>query len=265
MDERAFFEGVASYRLLAKKEVGQNFLVDAKTASFIVDALDIQPEEKILEIGCGAGSLTFFLAQSKGNVEAIDIDEAMLLKTGKDFQNRPNLEVKYGNAAKWDYAPYDKVIGNLPYYITSLLIERALLTGTNAKAMVFMVQKEAGDRLLAKVGTKDYGPLPILIALLSNAKKSFVVRRGCFAPAPHVDSVVLRFEMKPERDPDIEKAYKICNALFLQRRKTLLNNLKNMIHDGEKARRILSDLSLSENLRPEQVPPETYLALAKML
>jgi len=263
MDKQKFFQEVESYRLMAKHEVGQNFLVDYEIAERIVRELSIEEGERVIEIGCGAGSLTYFLAESKGQVDAIDIDESFVTKLQQDFKDTVN--VIYGNGAKWDYGPYDKVIGNLPYYITSLLIERALLTGTNAKAMVFMVQKEAGDRLLAKVGTKDYGPLPILIALLSNAKKSFVVRRGCFAPAPHVDSVVLRFEMKPERDPDIEKAYKICNALFLQRRKTLLNNLKNMIHDGEKARRILSDLSLSENLRPEQVPPETYLALAKML
>lgn len=263
MDRQRFFEGVESYRLLAKHEVGQNFLIDSDATERIVKELDIQNGERVCEIGCGAGSLTFFLAQSEGNVDAIDIDEGFVAKLQNEFGT--DVNVLYGNGAKWDYAPYDRIIGNLPYYITSLLIERTLLTSAKAKSMVFMVQKEAGERLLAGVGTKDYGPLPILIALLSNAKKCFVVKRSSFAPAPHVDSVVLRFDMKPERDPLIEKTYKICSSLFLQRRKTLFNNLKNLTHDAEKARRILADVSLLENWRPEQVPPEGYLAIAKML
>ena len=263
MDRERFFEGVESYRLLAKHEVGQNFLIDSDAAERIVNELNIQGGERVCEIGCGAGSLTYFLAQSEGAVDAIDIDEGFVAKLQNEFG--ADVNVLYGNGAKWDYSPYDRIIGNLPYYITSLLIERALLTGLKAKSMVFMVQKEAGERLLAGVGTKDYGPLPILIALLSKAKKCFVVKRSSFAPAPHVDSVVLRFEMKPERDPIIEKAYKICSSLFLQRRKTLFNNLKNLTHDAEKARKILAAVSLSESLRPEQVPPEGYLAIAKML
>lgn len=263
MDKRRFFEGVESYRLLAKHEVGQNFLIDSEVAERIVSLLDIKPGEKVIEIGSGAGSLTYFLAESEGEVTAIDIDEALIAKLEPELGDKVN--VTYGNGAKWDYAPYDKIIGNLPYYITSLLIERALLTGTQAKRMVFMVQKEAGERLLAPVGTKDYAPLPILIALLCNAKRAFTVRRCSFAPAPHVDSCVLLFEMKEKRDEDALKAYKLCQSLFLQRRKTLLNNLKNYLHNGEKAKALLLKLGLSETVRPEQISPETYLALAKSL
>lgn len=263
MDKKQYFEGIESYRLLAKHEVGQNFLVDAEAAERIVGLLDIKKGERVLEIGSGAGSLTYFLSQSEGEVETIDIDEALVLKLQQDFDDR--VKVLYGNGAKWDYSPYDKIIGNLPYYITSLLIERALLLGEKAKKMVFMVQKEAGERLLAGVGTKDYAPLPILIALLYEAKKAFTVRRSSFAPAPHVDSVVLSFTAKPIRDEDAIKTYKLCQSLFLQRRKTLFNNLKNYLHDGEKARQTLLSLNLAENLRPEQVTPEQYLALARSI
>ena len=263
MDKKQYFEGIESYRLLAKHEVGQNFLIDAEAAERIVGLLDVKQGERVLEIGSGAGSLTYFLSQSEGEVETIDIDEALVLKLQQDFGGRVN--VLYGNGAKWDYSPYDKIIGNLPYYITSLLIERALLLGEKAKKMVFMVQKEAGERLLAEVGTKDYAPLPILIALLYEAKKAFTVRRSSFAPAPHVDSLVLSFTAKPIRDEDAIKTYKLCQSLFLQRRKTLFNNLKNYLHDGEKARQILLSMNLAENLRPEQVTPEQYLALAKCI
>jgi len=263
MDRERFFEGVRSYKMLAKHEVGQNFLVDSDVAKRIVDALGIKPGERVVEIGSGAGSLTFFLAESEGQVDAIDIDEALLAKVQGELGDAVN--VTYGNGVKWDYSPYDRIIGNLPYYITTLLVERALLSGVNAKTMVFMVQKEAGERLLASPGTKDYGPLPILISLLCDAKRAFAVHRNCFVPAPHVDSAVLTFAMRENRDADIAKAYKLSQALFLQRRKTLFNNLKNHTHDAGKARAMLSGLGLSDTARPEEVAPEKYLALAKLL
>ena len=261
MDKYRYFEQINTYKLLAKHEVGQNFLVDYEAAERIVKLLDIQDGERVLEIGSGAGSLTYFLAETPGNIETIDIDEGLVSKLENDFQDR--VKVQYGNGAKWDYAPYDKIIGNLPYYITSLLIERCLLLGVNVKSMAFMVQKEAGERLLANTGTKDYGPLPILISLLCDAKRAFNVKRTSFAPMPHVDSSVLLFTMKPNRDPDIEKTYKLCNSLFLQRRKTLFNNLKNYLQNADKAHQILAKLGLNEMLRPEQVTPEQFLLITK--
>ena len=259
MDERRYFETIASYKLLAKHEVGQNFLIDTDAAKRIVDEADIQTGEKVLEIGSGAGSLTFFLAQTAGRIEAIDIDEGLIAKLQEDFGEQ--VDVHYGNAAKYEYAPYDKIVGNLPYYITSSLIERALLLGVNAKKMVFMVQKEAGERLLSPVGEKDYGSLPVLLQWLSKPKRAFSVKRDCFAPAPHVDSVVLSFAMKERPDVDIKKAYRFVESLFLQRRKKLLNNLKNLIHDGDKAKNLILDAGLSEDVRPEQVSPEAFLEL----
>lgn len=263
MDERRYFENIASYKLLAKHEVGQNFLVDTNIARRIVAEADIHKGEKVLEIGSGAGSLTFFLAQSDGDIEAIDIDEGLIAKLQGDFEGAVN--VHYGNAAKFDYAPYDKIVGNLPYYITSSLIERSLLLGINAKRMVFMVQKEAGDRILSTLGGKDYGPLPILLRWLCEPKKAFVAKRDCFVPAPHVDSVVLSFSLKPRPDVDIQKAYRFVESMFLQRRKKLLNNLKNYLHDGEKAVNAIKKAGLGEDVRPEQVSPEGYLALYRLL
>ena len=263
MDKYRYFEGIEEYRLLAKHEVGQNFLIDVEISQRIVDLLEVQAGEKVLEIGSGAGSLTFFLKETQGQIEAIDIDEALIGKLQSDFGG--SVDVHYGNAAKWDYSSYDKIIGNLPYYITSLIIEKALLHGEKAKKMVFMIQKEAADRLLAEVGSKDYGPLPILIALSCSAKRAFSVKRSCFAPAPHVDSTVLTFQMNPNRSKDLHDVYRLCSSLFLQRRKTLLNNLKNYLHDGEKAKGFLEELGLSLTVRPEQVSPEQYLRLCELV
>lgn len=259
MDAKKYFEGVETYRLLAKHEVGQNFLIDPEAAARIVDLLEIQEGERVLEIGSGAGSLTYFLSLSSGEVEAIDIDEGLISKLQGDFGSRVN--VHYGNGAKWDYAPYDKIVGNLPYYITSLLIERALLRGEKAKRMAFMVQKEAAERMLAPVGSKEYGPLPVLISLCAEAKKAFNVSRNSFAPAPHVDSCVLLFCMKSRDLEQMNKVYRLCTSLFLQRRKTIYNNLKNYLHDGEKAKTVLASLHLGETLRPENLTPEDYFRL----
>ena len=266
MNDEQFFEGVASFKLLAKKEVGQNFLVDAAACKRIVDALDVQSGEKVLEIGCGAGSLTYFLKDVATDADIIDIDEAMLAKVQNDFKDYPNLHIQYGNAAKFEYGVYDKIIGNLPYYITSLIIEKALLGGENAKKMVFMVQKEAADRLLAKPKTKDYGPLPILLSLCYVSKRLFNVGRSSFVPAPHVESTVI--EIKRNEAVSLEdgaKVFRVCNALFLLRRKTILNNLKNLVHDGVKASTILASQGIPENARPEELTPSQYLNLTKAL
>ncbi len=259
MDRERYFKGIEEYRLLAKHEVGQNFLIDSDAAERIVSLLEMEEGEKVLEIGSGAGSLTYFLLEGKGETEAIDIDEALIEKLRQDFGDKAN--VHYGNAVKWDYAPYDKIVGNLPYYITSLIIEKALLGAAKSKKMVFMVQKEAAERLLSLVGTKDYGPLPILIALSCHAKRAFSVKRSSFAPTPHVESSVMVFDMDETRSKNLAEIYRFCSSLFLQRRKTLLNNLKNYLHDGEKAKAAIESLGLPDGVRPEQVKPEQYVAL----
>lgn len=262
MNEDKFFEGVASLKLLAKKEVGQNFLIDPRAAESIVNALDIQEGERVLEIGCGAGSLTYFLSRYSNEIDAIDIDEAMLLKTGKDFEKMENLHVIYGNAAKWDYSSYDKIVGNLPYYITSLLVERALMEGKKAKRMVFMVQKEAAARLLSHPGSKDYGPLPIYLSLVANSKKLFNVGRNSFTPIPHVDSSVLRFDVIPEsHNEETKEAYKFSQSMFLQRRKTIFNNLKSYLRDDTKSKEVLASCGIEPTRRPDAIPPLEYLSL----
>ena len=196
MNKEEYFERIKQFSSLAKKEIGQNFLIDAGVCERIANEVGIEEGEKVLEIGSGAGSLTYSLSKTPGLIETIDIDEAMLTKVGQDFEGGGNVKVLNGNAMRWDYSCYDKIVGNLPYYITSGIVERVLLSAAKAKRCVFMVQKEAAERLLAKPGTKDYGPLPILIALSGKASYCFKVARSSFAPAPHVDSAVLKIDTR---------------------------------------------------------------------
>lgn len=260
MSEREYFDGVKSYAMLAKKEVGQNFLINPSVAQRIVDSLAVQKGEKVLEIGFGAGSLTYFLDKTEGDIEGIDIDEAMIAKLQNDFANHANLFLHLGNAMRFDYSSYDKVVGNLPYYITSGILENVLLGAKKAKRAVFMIQKEAADRIFAKPNTKDYGPLSILFALSGRSERILSVPRNDFAPIPHVDSVVFAFDFADNR-VDLKGVYQILNKLFLNRRKTILNNFKNLLKNGETAKEMLEKHGISITKRPEEILPEQYLAL----
>ncbi|MBO4541108.1 MAG: ribosomal RNA small subunit methyltransferase A [Bacilli bacterium] len=264
MNEETYFEGVKSYKLLAKKEVGQNFLVDPSIAKRIVSLLEATEGEKILEIGCGAGSLTYFLSEGPAKSEAIDIDEGLLLKLNKDFEGNSYLNIHQGNAMKFDYSPYDKIIGNLPYYITTGIIENALLGAKEATRMVFMVQKEAADRLLAKPRSKDYSALGVYLQYVAKARKAFSVPRTAFLPMPNVDSTVLCFEIDPEKhNQEAEGMYRLAEKLFLNRRKTVYNNLRSLLKDEEKAKKALETAGISPTARPEELVAKDYFALLK--
>ena len=266
MDKQTYFEKIAEYKLLAKHEVGQNFLVDPSVCERIVSLCEIEPHEKVLEIGAGAGSLSYFLNESEGDCDLIDIDEGLLAKLEEDFKGSPIVKPVYGNAVKWDYEPYAKIVGNLPYYITSLIMEKVFLGGENCKKAVFMVQKEAAERILAPVGSKEYSPLNVLWRLLYDGKKAFNVGRSSFVPAPHIDSSVIVFTRKEGVSiKEASAVFSFAGSLFLQRRKTVLNNLKAYLHDEEKAKAALSSCHIDAMERPEKITPEQYLCLFRKI
>ncbi len=262
MKEEEYFSHIQEYGMLAKKEVGQNFLINLDACKRIVGALEPQEDEKILEIGVGAGSLTYFLSLLPNKVEGIDIDEAMVTKLTNDFSDKENVDVHMGNAMRYDYKGYQRIIGNLPYYVTSGILEKVLLGASDCKKAVFMVQQEAANRFLSKPGSKDYGPLPILLTLSGKAKKLFNVGRNSFVPIPNVDSSVFQIEFDENRG-DLSFLYYLCNQLFLNRRKTIFNNLKNVTKNAEFAQELLQNAGISPTLRPEQIDPSTYLLLSK--
>jgi 16S rRNA (adenine1518-N6/adenine1519-N6)-dimethyltransferase len=262
MTEEKYFENIRSFKFLAKKEIGQNFLGDPEAAKRIVSLLEAKEGEKVLEIGSGAGSLSYFLSLGPAKADLIDIDEAMLQKLKEDFEGNPYLNIQFGNAMRYDYSSYDKIVGNLPYYITSGIIENVLLGASKATRYVFMVQKEFTARIFSKPGTKDYGPLTVLMNIRGTAKREFHVPRSAFAPAPHVDSVVFSVEFEKGQDLSrIYEIYRFVNSLFLNRRKTILNNLKSMVRDGEKAKAILKEADILPSARPEELTPEDYCSL----
>lgn len=266
IDQEEYFKNIATYKILAKHEVGQNFLIDEDVSQKIVDSLDIKDGEHVLEIGSGAGSLSYFLAKTNGDIEMIDIDEGLVTKLQNDFKDAKNVHPLLGNAMRYDMSKFQKILGNLPYYITSGILERVLLNAKNVTKAVFMVQKEALARLSASKGSKDYGPLPILIQYRAKMNRLFNVSRASFVPAPHIDSSVFSLEFYEDKDLETtKKLYSLLNGVFLHRRKTILNNLASFLKDSSKAKEILSKSNVSEQLRPEDISLEQYLIILSYL
>ena len=262
MNEERYFEKIAEYKLLAKHEVGQNFLIDKNTAKKIVDLLDINKDDNVLEIGSGAGSLSFYLSFCDCQTTLIDIDEALITKLKNDFEGKNNMNVVQANALKYDLTLFTKIAGNLPYYITSSLLEHILLNGSNCEKASIMVQKEVFARLVSAPKQDGYGPLPILIEYRTKIKKEFVVPRSFFAPTPHVDSLVFTLSFKNDSSPAIaKKLYNLTSALFLHRRKTILNNLSSYLKDEIKAKDILLKANVEPRKRPEEIDLNGYLSI----
>lgn len=250
MNESSYFEKIKEYKLLAKKEVGQNFLIDNKICKEIVSLLDIKDDDVVLEIGPGAGSLSFYLSEFKAPCDLIDIDQGLIAKLQNDFSEKENIHPIVANALKADFSKYTKIISNLPYYITTSLIEKALLEATEAKKCVFMVQKEVIERLSASLGEEAWGPLALLVQSFGVFKKEFLVPRTAFVPAPHIDSCVFSITANGKRPS--KDWYAFVSKMFMHRRKTTLNNLSKLI-GSEKARLVLEKSNIQSNKRPEEL------------
>lgn len=262
MNKELYFENIKTFKFLANKSLGQNFLVNPDLAEKIVSTLNIKEDDSVLEIGAGLGSLSFFLANTKANIDLIDIDERMLTHLNETFKDNNNIVVRRQNILKEDLSKYTKIIGNLPYYITSGIIEHILLNATNAQKIVLMTQKEVYPKLL-----KDFkSPLSLLLNHVSDISSPLGVSRNNFVPVPHVDSVV--FSLTPNaniKNENNKELYKLMQTIFLHRRKTILNCLQNVTKDKVEAEQILTKLGVSALLRPEQLPIDFYISLLKEL
>ncbi len=220
-----------------KKSLGQNFLVDRNVLARIVQAVNVKDGDRILEVGPGHGALTNLLAEKSCQVIAVEIDSYLVEKLRSIFGCNPAVTIVHQDILRTDLnyllskngTGLWKVAANLPYNISSQVLFLFLQNIRLFDRLVLMLQKEVGERLLAKPGSKEYGILTVLLQLHFKIRREFLVRPGAFYPVPKVDSLVLSFETlsAPLFDVGDEDFFRrVVKASFGQRRKTLINCLK---------------------------------------
>ena len=256
-----------------KKKFGQNFIIDVNVINSIVDKSEIDKETLVIEIGPGAGSLTYGLATKAKNVLCYEIDTTLKDILNSNLSDFSNVDVIYEDFLKVDVNnelkkyDYDKlyVVANLPYYITTPIILKLIEDKIPVDKIVVMVQKEVGDRFKAKPGTKDYGSLSIFLKYYFEVNKILDVSRNVFMPKPNVDSIVVEFK-KVNSKIDVkneELFFKIVKESFTQKRKTLRNNLKG--YDLEKINEVLAKHGYDLSVRAEQLTIEVFADIANSL
>ena len=256
-----FFKLEASH---AKKELGQNFLINEDIIINICNALEIEENDTVLEIGPGLGSLTDELVKKTHNLTLVEYDSKFYNFLCKCHEDK-GINIVKSNILHFKDFSMNKVIGNLPYYITSDILEFIALNYKNLDKGVFMIQLEALKRISAKNG-KDYNALNLLLMYKYEIKELFKVKKNNFFPEPNVDSVV--FSITPKENMNFNfgnSLYKVSKILFKNRRKTIQNNLKTIIKDKETMEKVLKEASLESTLRPEDLNLENYIKLTEVL
>ncbi|MDI6827280.1 MAG: 16S rRNA (adenine(1518)-N(6)/adenine(1519)-N(6))-dimethyltransferase RsmA [Armatimonadota bacterium] len=265
------------YSFHIKKRFGQNFLVDWNILNKILDAADVREGDNILEIGAGAGAVTLGMAERGARVVAVEIDQALLNILSEVLADRPNVQVVHADILGLNLPQFlnnyfglakVKVVGNLPYYITSPIITELLLARSQIEVIVLMVQKEVADRLRASPGTKDYGSMSIFVQFYSEIEVVAYASKNVFFPPPDVSSALVRLipRAKPPVDvPNDELFFAVVHCAFGQRRKTLLNSLSDCQALGfskSQIAQVSHETGIDFSRRPETLSLEEFARIA---
>ena len=273
-------EILQKYQFVFQKRFGQNFLIDPHVLEKIMAAAQIGPEDCVLEIGPGIGTMTQYLAERAARVVAVEIDEGLipiLQETLKDYGNVTliradilkvdikELAQEYGGGRPF------KVGANLPYYITTPIVMGLLEGDAPVESITVMVQKEVADRMQAGPGSKDYGALSLAVQYYADPYIAANVPPNCFIPRPNVGSAVIRLTrhaVPPVHVEDPALLFRIIRASFNQRRKTLVNSLNNsqeLACTKEEAAQALEYLGLGPSVRGEALTLEEFAGIANYL
>ena len=261
------------FGLHMSKRLGQNFLIDAGIVQGIVDAADIQPGDKVLEIGPGIGTLTQALCEAKADVTCVELDKRLPEILSHTLEAYDNVRIIQGDILKVNIAeimssgPF-KVVANLPYYITTPIIMALLEKHLPITDIVVMVQKEVAQRMATIPGSKTYGALSVAVQYYTIPKIALYVPPRSFMPPPEVDSVVVNCKVRPQPAVDLidEKIFfRVVKAAFGQRRKTLNNALKSMGVDKNTIADILTRAGIEPSRRGETLTMEEFAAISNIL
>ena len=264
-----------------KHSLGQNFIVDEFLLEDIADESGITKDDFVLEIGPGNGALTRCLCDRAKKVVAVEIDKSLIPLLKSNLKDYENVSIINADFMELDFQtiinefgcePGIKVVANLPYYITSPIIN-ILLQNTYVSEMTLMVQKEVAERIVATPGGRDYGILTLACNYFADTEMIMLVSKDCFFPKPKVDSAVVHFKKHPVgastasphkgefHEPDYDILFKLIKASFAQRRKKLLNSLTNAGYDKDTVAHALSELGFDENVRAENLSLDDYKKL----
>ena len=269
-----------SHGISAQKRYGQNFLIDPAVPERIVEAAGIGPDDFVLEIGPGIGTLTQYLAEAAGRVTAVEIDRNLLPVLADTLSFWDNVTIRCGDILKTDLQALAdeenggrpmKVVSNLPYYITTPILMMLLESSAPISSVTAMMQEEVADRICASPGSRIYGALSPAVQYFAEPVTVMRVPPSAFLPQPGVSSVVLHLARRKEpavKTADRERLFAVIRAAFLQRRKTLPNALAGYAPLGvsrEAAAAALEKMGLSPQLRGEMLSLEEFARLSDLL
>jgi 16S rRNA (adenine1518-N6/adenine1519-N6)-dimethyltransferase len=269
------------------KRLGQYFLIDLNLMGKLVDSADIHNNDIVLEVGCGTGSLTEALAKRAGKVIAVETDGRLAEITKRQVEKAENVEVINTDIleskntisrtvtaaiepARNKYSGRVLLVANLPYNVASPLMLNLVRGPTTAEGMYVTVQKEVSQRMTADAGSKDYGILSIVLSATGNVKTERILKPTVFWPQPQVDSAMVSFVRKEEKVSRIQnmEAFSEVVNLFMQHRRKMLKGCTKLaageltkIHGWPK---IFEQCRIDPHQRPEQLPPEDYIAIANL-
>ncbi|MCI9323284.1 MAG: 16S rRNA (adenine(1518)-N(6)/adenine(1519)-N(6))-dimethyltransferase RsmA [Lachnospiraceae bacterium] len=266
------------YNFVFQKKFGQNFLIDPRVLEKIVDAARITPQDCVLEIGPGIGTMTQYLAESAREVVAVEIDRALIPILQDTLSAYDNVTVLNQDIMKVDVGRIVeernqgrpiKVVANLPYYITTPIIMGLLENHVPLQSITVMVQKEVAERMQVGPGTKEYGALSLAVQYYAMPEVVAHVPANCFMPRPNVDSTVIRltrYQEPPVKAADEKYLFALIRASFNQRRKTLANGLLGgMGLPREQVVAALEEMGLPASVRGEALTLEQFARLSNLL
>lgn len=273
---------LTKYDFKCKKKWGQNFLVDQNTLQIIIEALKLTPEDHLLEIGTGIGTLTSALSPLVKQVISFEKDNKLAPLLNESLSSLNNIEIIFEDIMNFDLAKFlkekrekgeriEKIVSNLPYYISLPLIRKILELNKYLKVAVLLVQREVGERLIAKAGSKAYGILSVLTQYYSQPEKIHLVPSTVFYPQPKVNSMIIRLNIyrEPPLSVGDEKLFlDIVKASFQQRRKKLINSLSHYFYgkiDKPGIEKVLNRLELDKERRGETLTLEEFARLSIMM
>ena len=264
---RRLRELLNEHRVMLTKSLGQNFVVDPNTIRKVVDVAEVGPDDHVLEIGAGAGSLTLELIRRARRVTAIEVDQRLRPLLDDTLRGATNVDLVFGDVLDADLRAIGatKVVANLPYNIASQSVIKILQEAPDITTICVMTQREVGERLAAGPGSKIYGLTSVLVGFYADASVAARIPRSVFFPVPNVDSVLVAIRRRAQLAADIEARYtEIARAAFGQRRKNIRNSL-GALAPSSHIENALRAASIPSDARPETLGVDAFIALARAL